>query len=515
MVFTDSAFVQLILSDACSIPDTTSISIGLRDSLKLKLDANNTSICPGERVQFKAITSGGLSSNYSYTWSPTSLDKDTVSWVIDDTMWVSVHLTDGCTNYSLRDSVLVTVPKALSLSNLSDTSLCTGQGLFISAVATGGTASSYQIKWNDTLIKGFKDTIFPKPGYYTFRAILSDGCMPQNDTVEFSVLQRDTLKVTAGISKDILCLGDSFSMNYYIAGGDTSNWKVFWNSQQLNPSVGEISESPLSSGSWELNVTDACSPDTNVNFYVSVSPSSLALNTLVFDSLICWNENTAKIEIEYDRNNDPVSINWIPNTYSGLNLQGLDSGKYKVMISDTFGCRDTQEFYTRKWDRQFKLSKDTLIHRGDTCLLWVDGTSSHFWDGPEIIDNPFNSKVRARPLRDTFYLIEGSDNNNCLESDTVFVTVITPRDYKIQNIITPNGDGKNDFWNLTPLGNLDEYQVYIFDRQGEIVFYTKAYENNWNGVSQDGEQLSNGFYFYRLVHRYSNNVLKGYIQLMR
>jgi gliding motility-associated-like protein len=69
-----------------------------------------------------------------------------------------------------------------------------------------------------------------------------------------------------------------------------------------------------------------------------------------------------------------------------------------------------------------------------------------------------------------------------------------PCDIVISNILTPNQDGKNDFFYIK---NLDQYPgttVKILDRWGLTVYQSPDYKNNW-----DGGESQDGVYFYEVV----------------
>ena len=67
------------------------------------------------------------------------------------------------------------------------------------------------------------------------------------------------------------------------------------------------------------------------------------------------------------------------------------------------------------------------------------------------------------------------------------VTVIIP------NVITPNGDGANDFFEIKGLEDVPGKNIYIFNRWGRKVFESPDYQNNWNAPG-----LEDGVYFYTL-----------------
>lgn len=102
-----------------------------------------------------------------------------------------------------------------------------------------------------------------------------------------------------------------------------------------------------------------------------------------------------------------------------------------------------------------------------------------------------------------------TDTNGC--SDTIVVPYSIISNIIKPNVITPNGDGQNDF---LVFENLEFYDnnLKIFNRWGTIMFETINYKNNW-----DGDDLSEGTYFYILeVQKDGETELhKGTISLLR
>lgn len=70
---------------------------------------------------------------------------------------------------------------------------------------------------------------------------------------------------------------------------------------------------------------------------------------------------------------------------------------------------------------------------------------------------------------------------------------ITAKD--IQNIITPNGDGKNDFWIINNIERYPANSVKVMDRIGRIIFQQKAYDNTWNGMFNGKLLATDGYYY--------------------
>lgn len=83
------------------------------------------------------------------------------------------------------------------------------------------------------------------------------------------------------------------------------------------------------------------------------------------------------------------------------------------------------------------------------------------------------------------------------------------------NILSPNGDGKNDTWIIEDIEKYPENEVSIFDRSGRLVYQTKNYKNDWDG-SLAGLPLAENTYYYLIKLKKGNRniIQKGYITII-
>lgn len=70
----------------------------------------------------------------------------------------------------------------------------------------------------------------------------------------------------------------------------------------------------------------------------------------------------------------------------------------------------------------------------------------------------------------------------------------------IPNVITPNNDGFNDYFDLT---GWDVHKLEIYSRYGVLVYSKSNYLDEWHGQSDGGDNLPVGTYFY--VMQYGDN----------
>jgi gliding motility-associated-like protein len=78
--------------------------------------------------------------------------------------------------------------------------------------------------------------------------------------------------------------------------------------------------------------------------------------------------------------------------------------------------------------------------------------------------------------------------------------------------MSPNGDGKNEYFIIKGLEKYGTAALYVFNRWGSMVYQSKEYHNDWNGTG-----LSEGTYFYKLELKETAGVklYKGWVVIKR
>uniref|UniRef100_UPI001F14CF57 T9SS type B sorting domain-containing protein n=1 Tax=Lacinutrix jangbogonensis TaxID=1469557 RepID=UPI001F14CF57 len=86
------------------------------------------------------------------------------------------------------------------------------------------------------------------------------------------------------------------------------------------------------------------------------------------------------------------------------------------------------------------------------------------------------------------------DRIGCGES-TITIMVM---DYP--HYFTPNGDGYNDTWNISAIGNQPDAVIYIFDRYGKLLKQLSPTGAGWNGT-YNGNPVPTSDYWFTLEYR--------------
>lgn len=137
----------------------------------------------------------------------------------------------------------------------------------------------------------------------------------------------------------------------------------------------------------------------------------------------------------------------------------------------------------------------------DIEIVSAIGTLSFNWSNGSNL--PSLSNLQAGE-----YWVLVSDQGGCTVADTIVLTqpdtVIVPEPpiqpsdttLLIPNAFTPNGDGFNDLYVIRGLiPDHVENEFFVFDFRRQLVYSAKNYNNNWNGLDNNGKRLLTGTYY--------------------
>ena len=103
-------------------------------------------------------------------------------------------------------------------------------------------------------------------------------------------------------------------------------------------------------------------------------------------------------------------------------------------------------------------------------------------------------------------------HDTLIHSDTLYLQITVP--VIANNQFSPNGDLQDETWFIENIDLMPEYEVIVFNRVGQEVFRSKAYQNDWNGMS-NGKTLLPTTYFYVIRNEKGKNVESGSVNLIR
>jgi gliding motility-associated-like protein len=190
--------------------------------------------------------------------------------------------------------------------------------------------------------------------------------------------------------------------------------------------------------------------------------------------------------------NGNISI-W-PDTCSKLSFYGFSTDP----IIDTLGIRptdipnsyllcETSRIHNQEWE--LKTCTFTSSSNLNYIAVTLNGNCSQY----VLLDSIFCTKTDHQTL----------DTTNC--------------NYFIPNAFSPNNDSKNDLFKPIINCSHSEYSIKIFNKWGEMIFYSTNINSNWDGKYKNAI-CEMGTYMYLIEYKAKNKDLqriKGDVTLIR
>lgn len=187
-----------------------------------------------------------------------------------------------------------------------------------------------------------------------------------------------------------------------------------------------------------------------------------------------------------------ASYQWQDGSTDSL-LVVTKSGKYTVTVTNAKGCIATDEvIVTVNQAAKIQAPSSVDLCTSNTTLDAGEGFESYQWqDG--------STKQTLVVSKPGIYSVTGTTKQGCSVSKQIAVNFCPEfsklsEKLKVPNVFTPNGDGRNEYFEIKELVNYPENKLQIYSRWGDLVYEAANYANTWNGSN-----LTPGTYFYQLT----------------
>lgn len=204
---------------------------------------------------------------------------------------------------------------------------------------------------------------------------------------------------------------------------------------------------------------------------------------------------------------------------TGRDLIVNQSGDYVVQTILSNGITTTSDPFTvtvNPAPAGEVVSDKEVLSLGDIATLKASGGTTYLWEAAEEIINGQNTdSLTVRPSKTTTYRVRIGNGSGCTTIKSI--TVEVAEDYKAlipNNLITPNGDGKNDVWVVKNIDMYPNNEVTITDRSGRVVYTKNGYNNTWDATSE-GNPLPEDTYYYILYINSGKGKLTGFISVVK
>jgi gliding motility-associated-like protein len=238
--------------------------------------------------------------------------------------------------------------------------------------------------------------------------------------------------------------------------------------------------------------------------YLTVDTILVVLAYAGSDSIICFENSTLLVGVSNQPTADftwfDISSTILSDTNELTIPNHLPSEETYVLQASFGGCSHTDTIIVTTQNQVYvSAGPDIELLSNQTEVIGGTPTSNAnttlVWSPTTYLDDTLATNPNViKPNEDTWYVVTVTDTNSCSNFDSVYVEVIPS--LIIPDGISPNGDGKNDTWQLQFKDDFPDMEVSVYNRWGELLFYdNNSYPKAWNGKF-NGEELPVGSYYY-------------------
>jgi len=346
-------------------------------------------------------------------------------------------------------------------------------------------------------------------------------------------------QATASFTADTLTGCSPFTVHFINNSSNTTSF--LWNFGNISTSTDTApSYTYTTSGSYTITLiaysTGGCNDTMIQTNFITVNSLPTVSNFFVADTFSGCNPLIVNF---INTGNNGTSFLWKfgdDSTATTINATHTynDSGTFKVILiaTNTGPCgvvTDTSiQQTTIRVDEPIKITSSFTAEPLSGCAPFAVTFTNSSINGADYFwyfgDGGFDSTKNPIHIYDSgtyhIYLIAYNNTNRCTNPpDSTGLTITVDNcELSIPNVFSPNGDGKNDFFNLIAEGYTN-FHLIIFDRWGMKIFESSNASNEWNGkVNNTGGECPDGTYYYIFSANDINSKplsLKGFITLIR
>ncbi len=530
-------WVSVFDNTGCQASDT--IAIQWKETAEVDLGAD-VSRCPDDTVAFDVSVPGA-----TYLWSDGTTSAQNKFHEAGQ-YWVKVF-TDGC---ALSDTVVIgdwplpeedTIygsPSVCPFSEEIDYFVDADPEAAYSWVVDGGDIADQSgehilVNWHETRNDAIVSVLITN-GY---------GCI--GDSIHYAVRINPVLTPERPEGPDTVCLNKAFNVTYTtpFTNGSVYDWQI---------SGGEVTSGQGSNEvmvNWQKGFNSLRIVESSTTIDTVCEGESPVLEILVFKDSTAIALKVVSVDTT---NGSDVVVQWDftgPSNQTGMTLQRNSGSEWSIateVASTASTFRDVHAdaragpvFYLLALTNACDEDVVTDVHQtmfltgvADTSAnlitlawnhysAWKQGVDSYeVWrkldDSPGLgflarvspAENSYSEVLTTDGFRHRYYI-------RAVDATGQYVSWSSPVDFEfkhplfIPNIITPNGDGKNDVFIIRNIHLYPGSALTIYDRWGKKVYFQSDYGGGWGA-----EGLSAGVYYYTLaVNR--DTAYKGWVNVVR
>ncbi|GAB3640059.1 T9SS type B sorting domain-containing protein [Spirosoma arcticum] len=458
-----------------------------------KIAQTNVVSCPGQTLTL-AITPNPL---YAYQWQRdgANLRGDTLPTLnveVSGRYTVVTSQASVCSNDTVSQGVQVTIatPPSVSLSAVNQPPYCAGDTVTLRAGGQAGYVYRWRRDGRDLVGERQATLRVSQSGQYVVLARPASAVCDGADTVQVLIGARPVVSVTA--SATAFCADASAQLTAQTSPGDQYVWQR--NGSRLPDTT--IRLTVRQSGKYQVRVTNPAG--------CTAASATLALTryeppAVQFDSIAPVCGSSPVVPLRGQPGGGVYAGPGVTGDQFSPSVAGVGRHQLTYTVTDPNGC-PTEQSRSVLVTPGPALTGSTLYQlvKGDSVRLQTQASepiSRYQWDPPANLSRTDVASPVANPTQTTRYQLTAVGATGCLSTLSVQVDVMET--IYIPSAFTPNGDGLNDAWLIPNITSFPLCEVAVYNRWGELVFFSKGYAQPWDGTYRQ-ELVGAGVYTYHV-----------------
>lgn len=481
-------------------------------AIKITAATITDAACSGNATGAISVNVTGGVAPFNYAWTGGKTTKD-ITNLVPGTYTLTATDAAGC---FATFTAVIKVDTA-NLIKLTATSVvkakCALSNSGAVTVGITGGKTPFLFMWSNGATT--KDLSAVPSGTYNLTVTDANGCSASL-SVAVGIDTTNSINTKIDSVRAVGCLSTVSGAVFTSTTGGTSPYTYTWSNGATTEDIINIA-----TGNYTLVVRDAAGCSDVVSATVANAPL-LVVNGTATD-VNCNGGNDGKINVTVTSGSGSFSYSWSDGRTTG-NRDSLMAGSYTVKVTDNrYGCFVNKTFTVAQ--------ADSLMIAGsamkDSCLPGFDGsitvqvsggTSPYTYSWTDNVSSSFTASM----LAPKDYTVTVTDNKGCMAAATYTVSSANcDFTINIHDVITPNGDGKNDEMVIEGIEFYPNSLLQVVDKWGDLVYEKRNYDNSFRGVnSKSGAELPSGTYYYILQLNEQNklggeNTFKGSLLIKR
>ncbi|MGE0566406.1 MAG: gliding motility-associated C-terminal domain-containing protein [Bacteroidia bacterium] len=472
--------------NGCSAQATATVEVQALPSFTI--GTTNTLICNSQTI---SIFGNGTTGTYSWSNGGTTPTINVSTGGI-----YTATLTNNCGTTTQSINIVEGPPTTLTISANTNT-ICSGGTVTLTAVGSGTYA------WSTTTVNTPVITVSTSGVYFV---TLTNECGTNNASITIGNGPQPTVNIIP--ASTVFCSGQPAILT---ATGATS---YTWSTGANTPTM-----STTSAGVYTVVASNSCGISNAVITVTFANSPDVSVSADRY--IVCPNQTAVLTATNLSGGGN---FSWSSSPSNTTNIEsGVGPGIYTVFYNS--GCGAAQA--TVAINQSIINPGFTFTPNGGTVPLNVSfintsqGNTSNAWDfGNGTFGNSItgSAQYNAAGIYTVYLTIQNIDGCTALTSNTIEVTDLIVKLGEIPQLITNNGDGKNETFEIINIQYFPMNKLQIYNRWGNLVYEMDSYDNSFDGTpnyKSNKSKLPAGTYYYILeFYDDVHGVFKGFFQLV-